>query len=91
MTITELKKKCDEMIADGFGDSEVFLHMGNAFDDVFFPLDAGFSSVTYNEGAREQIFEYIVDEDAEYEMSDEQIEEKIEELGIDTGSFVILN
>lgn len=57
MTVTELKKKCDRLITDGFGDSEIYL----SFDYRYFPLENGFSSVVYYEGAKEQIFEDIED------------------------------
>ena len=84
MTVTELKKKCDGMIADGFGDSEIYLCRDLlSFGYHYFPLENGFSSVAYNEGAKEQIFEDI-ENGLDGEVS-------IDEADIDTGRYVILN
>lgn len=85
MTVEELKKRCDEMIADGYEDSEIFL----CVDNDYLPLESGFSSVVYNEEAKEQIFENIMDEDPSISYSDTEIDALIE--AIDTGWYVILN
>ena len=63
MTVTELKKKCDGMIADGYGDSEIILCIE---DDRFYPLTAGFSSVVYN---RDEVHELI----EEMELTDDDV------------------
>jgi hypothetical protein len=83
MTVEELKKRCDEMIADGYEDSEIFL----CVDNDYLPLENGFSSVAYNEGADEQIFKNIAEgmpfiSSAEINALDE---------AINTGRFIILN
>lgn len=52
MTVNELKKKCDGMIADGYGDSEIILCI-NTYS--FYPLEAGFSSTVYNGGNIEEL------------------------------------
>ena len=49
MTVAELKKKCDAMIADGYSDSEIILSNGLAdSEEDYCTLDSGFSSVVYN-------------------------------------------
>ena len=46
MTVNELKKKCEEMIADGYGDSKIILCVN---EDEFHWLKSGFSSPIYND------------------------------------------
>lgn len=63
MTVTELKKKCEGMIADGYGDSEIIIAKGEEYP-TFFPLERGFSSVVYNrESIQETIKEMGLEED----------------------------
>lgn len=57
MTVCELKKKCDGMIADGFGDCDVILCGGDCNDDTFCELERGFSSVAYNSNSCEVFLE----------------------------------
>lgn len=50
MTVAELKKKCDAMIADGYSDSEIILAIpnGDGDKDDYCWLTGGFSSPIYN-------------------------------------------
>lgn len=56
MTVTELKTKCEEAIADGYGDCEVVLCTNEACEEEdFTPLRTGFSSVVLNGKAEQAI------------------------------------
>lgn len=59
MTVKELKKKCEGMIADGFGDSEIVLCTteDGGDEEDYCELERGFSSVAYNPNSCEVFLE----------------------------------